>query len=296
MTQEKAQQLNLTIGEPLTEQQRAQLTEDTIWYVKQEVQLPNGETIESLVPQIFYCNTTLARLEQERILNTAGSMLAGTNVILQTKPNSTDNINNTDNTDDTIFNTILSNSGTITAKNTLAITGFDTISNVTSSIRNDDINSLSQDKFNNQATLTAGNTLIIDTGVNGTVNNLSGMIALNNTNDNTSSTQNSLYDNLLYINTGTLNNITLSQQETVEKQTHSKKNDYIEPYCNLTVNLDMQLGKGLAFIDVNNADRDLLLFLEEQGFIAPTGVTMPSGFVVYPLYRLNLDKIGEYKF
>ena len=226
MTQEKAQQLNLTIGEPLTEQQRAQLTEDTIWYVKQEVQLPNGETIESLVPQIFYCNTTLARLEQERILNTAGSMLAGTNVILQTKPNSTDNINNTDNTDDTIFNTILSNSGTITAKNTLAITGFDTISNVTSSIRNDDINALSQDKFNNQATLTAGNTLIIDTGVNGTVNNLSGMIALNNTNDNTSSTQNSLYDNLLYINTGTLNNITLSQQETVEKQTHSKKNDY----------------------------------------------------------------------
>ena len=32
---------------------------------------------------------------------------------------------------------------------------------------------------------------------------------------------------------------------------HSKKNDCIEPYCNLTVNLDMQLGKGLAFIDVN---------------------------------------------
>lgn len=61
-------------------------------------------------------------------------------------------------------------------------------------------------------------------------------------------------------------------------------------------NLDMQLGKGLAFIDVNNADKRLLLFLEEQGFISPTGVTKPSGFVVYPLYRLNLDKIGEYKF
>lgn len=77
---------------------------------------------------------------------------------------------------------------------------------------------------------------------------------------------------------------------------HRKKNDCIEPYCNLTVNLDMQLGKGLAFIDVNNADRDLLLFLEEQEFITSTGVTMPSGFVVYPLYRLNLDKIKEYKF
>lgn len=77
---------------------------------------------------------------------------------------------------------------------------------------------------------------------------------------------------------------------------HCKKNDYIEPYCNLTVNLDMQLGKGLAFIDVNNADRDLLLFLEKQSFISPTGVTRLSGFVVYPLYRLNLDKIEEYKF
>lgn len=77
---------------------------------------------------------------------------------------------------------------------------------------------------------------------------------------------------------------------------HCKENDCIEPYCNLTVNLDMQLGKGLAFIDVNNADKRLLLFLEEQGFIYPTGVTKPSGFVVYPLYRLNLDKIGEYKF
>ena len=75
-----------------------------------------------------------------------------------------------------------------------------------------------------------------------------------------------------------------------------KENDCIEPYCDLTVNLDMQLGKGLAFIDVNNADKRLLRFLEKQGFITPTGVTMPSGFVVYPLYRLNLDKIEEYKF
>ena len=73
-----------------------------------------------------------------------------------------------------------------------------------------------------------------------------------------------------------------------------KENDCIEPYCNLTVNLDMPLGKRHAFIDVNNADHSLLRFLEEQDFIAPTGVTMPSGFVVYPLYRLNLEKIEEY--
>lgn len=137
MTQEKAQQLNITIGEALTEQQRNSLTEDTIWYVKQEITLPNGETYTALVPQIFYCNETLARLENERILNQAGSILAGTNVILQAKSTTTDD------TDNTIFNTILSSSGTITAKNTLAITDFDTVNNITSSIRNDDINSLS---------------------------------------------------------------------------------------------------------------------------------------------------------
>lgn len=67
-------------------------------------------------------------------------------------------------------------------------------------------------------------------------------------------------------------------------------------FQNTTVCDDMQLGKAMAFIDVNNADKSLLLYLEEQDFITPTGVTMPSGFVVYPLYRLNLDKIEEYKF
>lgn len=74
-----------------------------------------------------------------------------------------------------------------------------------------------------------------------------------------------------------------------------KENNFIEPYCNLTVNLDMQLNEGLAFIDVNNADINLLLFLEEQGFISPTNVSKPSGYVNYPLYRLNLNKIEEYK-
>ncbi len=75
-----------------------------------------------------------------------------------------------------------------------------------------------------------------------------------------------------------------------------RENCFIEPYCNLTVNLDVRLEEALAFIEVNNADKKLLLFLEEQGFIAPTGATRSSGYVVYPLYRLNLDKIREYRF
>ena len=75
-----------------------------------------------------------------------------------------------------------------------------------------------------------------------------------------------------------------------------RENCFIEPYCNLTVNLDVRLEEALAFIEVNNADKKLLLFLEEQGFIAPTGATRSSGYVVYPLYRLNLDKIRAYRF
>ena len=102
----------------------------------------------------------------------------------------------------------------------------------------------------------------------------------------------SIYDNLEFVFTTS----TYSTTGNTYVGIHSKENNCIEPYCNLTVNPDMQLGEGLAFIDVNNADKKLLLFLEEQGFISPTGVTKPSGFVVYPLYRLNLDKIGEYKF
>ena len=75
-----------------------------------------------------------------------------------------------------------------------------------------------------------------------------------------------------------------------------RENRFIEPYCNLTVNLDVRLEEALAFIDVNHVDKKMLLFLEEQGFIVPTGATRSSGYVVYPLYFLNLDKIREYRF
>lgn len=86
----------------------------------------------------------------------------------------------------------------------------------------------------------------------------------------------SIYDNLEFVFTTS----TYSTTGNTYVGIHCKENDRIEPYCNLTVNLDMQLGKGLAFIDVNNADKRLLLFLEEQGFISPTGVTKPSGFAI----------------
>lgn len=75
-----------------------------------------------------------------------------------------------------------------------------------------------------------------------------------------------------------------------------KEGDYIEPFANLTVNLDLPLIKNTAFIDVNNLDKRLISYLEKNGFIKCLKVTRRSGYVTYPLYRLELNKIKEYKF
>lgn len=69
---------------------------------------------------------------------------------------------------------------------------------------------------------------------------------------------------------------------------------YPEAYCRLTVNLAVPLPKDMAFIDVNNGDEKIIAFLEAQGFIENTHKSFRSGYVEYPLYRLNLNKIEEY--
>lgn len=67
-----------------------------------------------------------------------------------------------------------------------------------------------------------------------------------------------------------------------------------EPYSNLTVNLNIKLGIKQAFIDINNNERTLINFLIDNGFITYTGIERPSGFVMYPLFNLNIEKINEY--
>ena len=74
----------------------------------------------------------------------------------------------------------------------------------------------------------------------------------------------------------------------------SKEDGFREPYANLTVNLDMILENNQAFIDTNNLDDEFIKYLKEQGFISNTGLKRQSGFVLYPLCTLNLDKIEEY--
>lgn len=67
-----------------------------------------------------------------------------------------------------------------------------------------------------------------------------------------------------------------------------------EPFSDLTVNLCIKLESNQAFIDINNNERTFIQYLADNGFITYTGIERPSGFVIYPLFELNIKKINEY--
>lgn len=70
-----------------------------------------------------------------------------------------------------------------------------------------------------------------------------------------------------------------------------------EPYGNLTVNLPgVNLeSSDLAYLNINLPGIDVEKFITENQLGEKVeGREKPSGFLIYPLYRLNLDKIrGE---
>lgn len=68
-----------------------------------------------------------------------------------------------------------------------------------------------------------------------------------------------------------------------------------EPFGVLTVNLDDELPRNMAYIDTNNMP-DALNFLIKNDLAEDTGKTGKSGFCTYPLVKLKLDKIPESKF
>ena len=65
------------------------------------------------------------------------------------------------------------------------------------------------------------------------------------------------------------------------------------PLAVITVNLGDLLKKNMAYIDTNNCPwaED---FLIDNDFGTPTGEYKASGFCVYPLYQLDLERIGKY--
>lgn len=72
------------------------------------------------------------------------------------------------------------------------------------------------------------------------------------------------------------------------------ENGLPEPYSDLTVNLCIKLESNQSFIDINNNERPLIKYLADNGFINYMGIDCPSGYVMYPLYELNIEKINEY--
>jgi hypothetical protein len=67
-----------------------------------------------------------------------------------------------------------------------------------------------------------------------------------------------------------------------------------EPYCTLTVNLNKLNDPSLAYLNVNLFGIDVEEFFVKNGLaVKVEGKEQLSGHVVYPLYRLNLDKILE---
>lgn len=66
-----------------------------------------------------------------------------------------------------------------------------------------------------------------------------------------------------------------------------------EPWGDLSVNLGNAVTKNCAFIDVNNLGSDILSWIEKNGLGSPTGRTEQSGFVAYPEYRFNPERLKE---
>ncbi len=65
------------------------------------------------------------------------------------------------------------------------------------------------------------------------------------------------------------------------------------PYAFLTVNFEGHR-EGLAYLDVNNFPESVEIF-ERYELGDPADSWLQSGWVTYPLYMLNMDRINEYK-
>lgn len=66
----------------------------------------------------------------------------------------------------------------------------------------------------------------------------------------------------------------------------------MDHYCTATVNL-YKLPFLQSTIDTNNNGDKMLDFLEKNGFGKRTGLAIPSGYCIFPVFEFNADKIKE---
>lgn len=65
------------------------------------------------------------------------------------------------------------------------------------------------------------------------------------------------------------------------------------PWNVLTVNLDGTREKDCAFIDTNNNDNDILMWIIRHGLGVPTGRIQRSGYCLYPEFHFRPEILQE---
>ena len=71
--------------------------------------------------------------------------------------------------------------------------------------------------------------------------------------------------------------------------TWDEEYQYWEPWCDLTVNLDIPLDGDAAFLDTNGCTPEIINALTDKGYVINTGMTRSSGFCTYPLVRFTKE-------
>lgn len=189
VTSDLVADLGLEFGRAPTPQQIAKLDHDIVWYVKQNITLPNGETVEVLVPQVFLAQSTVDELYGAALArdDTKASIRADNVTITSLSAEAESR---------------LDNMGAIVGNRQLVVT-------------TDQINNSARTVGYQTPVLHGGDVLVLDTGDGGVVNNRGGRIETTNT------------DSLLAINTGELNNITLTQAESQDRGNYKRVETHI---------------------------------------------------------------------
>jgi filamentous hemagglutinin len=184
LTEEMIADLGLQFGKPLTTEQIAQLDDDIVWYVKQMITLPDGEQTEVLAPQVYLCQNTLNELYGAALAREdTKTSIRGNNVSIEAL--------------DAEAESVLTNSGSIIGNRQLVIS-------------TDEINNAAATIGSQQPVLRGGDLLSLNTGGGGKVNNLGGAIETINA------------GSMVSIDTGELNNMTLTQLETMDQGFYKK--------------------------------------------------------------------------
>lgn len=69
----------------------------------------------------------------------------------------------------------------------------------------------------------------------------------------------------------------------IQVMCQEKGEDFVEPYCRLTTNLEVPpVNENMAYIDTNNVPQDLVQMLLDAGVMKFTGVDQMSGWCIYP--------------